>query len=292
MQTVVATGNFDGLHLGHRRIFEEVIRLAQTKNLKPLILSFEPHTRHVLQSQGNPMLLTPFLEKAAIFKDLGIGYEILPFNSEIASLDAQKYVELVILQQSQAAIWVFGQNHRFGRGGLGNLALVQQFFPQIQVIQVESAQCAGEVVSSSRIRELLADGFLDLANQMLGRPYSLAGLVIHGHGRGREIGFPTANLKLEPQKMLPKSGVYAGIAQVDGRPYKAVVNVGNRPTFPGAGSSVEVHLIDTFMDLYGKNLEMKLNLSLRGEMRFAQVSALREQIARDVEMARSLVSIE
>lgn len=286
---VVATGNFDGLHLGHRKILAVMDSEARARSLQPLVVTYEPHTRHFLGTLGSPPLLTPLAEKRRVFAELGIPLEILPFDQELASLSGPEYVERIILGKFQASVWIFGPNHRFGAGGKGDLGEIRSLFPQLHIVQVEPELFEGAEVSSSRIRKALEAGDCHLVRALLARSYGLLGTVVPGDARGRTLGFPTANLQLEPFKLLPPFGVYAGIAEFDGISRVAVVNVGNRPTFAGQYASVEVHIPDWSGDLYGKTLEMKLNLRLRGEMRFAGPQELAMQIACDVQRAQSSI---
>jgi len=289
---VVATGNFDGLHLGHHRIFDALRAEAKTGHLKQVAVTYEPHTRHYLDAPGHPPLLTPLAEKRDLFRTAGIPLETLDFDKSLASLAGIDFVRDVILKKFGAAVWVFGQNHRFGAGGKGDLDEVRKAFPKLKIIRAESLLIGDDVVSSSRVREALDVGDVALAKTLLGRCYSLAGEVIHGEARGRTLGFPTANIQVAEFKMLPQFGVYAGAACFDGEKHLAVVNIGRRPTFNGVAPSVEIHLPGWSGDLYGKTLEMKLNLSLRGEMRFAGLQELVAQLTCDVQRASSTIQLE
>ena len=287
MGYVLATGNFDGWHLGHHSIYEEVNRIAKAKNLQPLMVSFAPHTSHLLNNNARPLLLTTSQEKQDLFKELKIPHQVLDFTKKMAGLDADVFIREVIIKKMRAKAWVFGANHRFGRGGLGDFPFVKEKFPDMPVYQAPFTKYKGEMISSSRIRALLVNCDLDLANKMLGRAYSITGKVVKGFGRGAKIGFPTANLEVNVHKMLPGNGVYGGIAIIDGKKYRAVTNIGERPTFSGAGSAVEVHLIDDKLELYDKIIEMKLNLFIRREKKSANVDELRMQIARDVQYVQT-----
>lgn len=286
---VVATGNFDGLHLGHRKILDVMSEDARLLRFEPLAVTYEPHTRHFLTGYGDPLLLTPLHEKQELFRAIGVPLEALAFDAALSCLSGIEYVRQIIIGRFQASVWVFGPSHRFGAGGKGDLNEVRRTFPELRIIQVAPMEYQADALSSSRIRAALVDGDLELAAAMLGRPYSLQGTVVAGDGRGRTIGVPTANLEIEPLKMLPSFGVYSGTVDLDGTSHLAVVNIGVRPTFQGVVPSVEVHLPDWSGDLYGKTLEMKLNLRLRGEMRFTSAKELVAQITCDVQRARSSI---
>lgn len=289
---IIATGNFDGVHRGHQKILQVLRQEANQAGLPPLAVTYNPHTRHFLGTMGEPPLLSPMGEKRILFSRQGIPMEALPFDATLAALSGPDFVEKIILGRLDAKVWIFGPNHRFGAGGKGNIEEAQKAFPQLRILQVDPELIDGEPVSSTRIRDALQAGDCLRVSALLGHPYSLLGEVVHGDARGRTLGFPTANLKLEPYKLLPPFGVYAGIAEFNGICKVAVVNVGLRPTFAGQDASIEVHIPDWSGDLYGKRLEMKLNLKLRGEMRFTSPQELVAQIACDVQRAKSAVKLD
>lgn len=282
----LVTGNFDGCHLGHQELFRVLRLAAAERGLEPVVLSFEPHTRHVLKGPGEPQLLTPTEEKRDFIESLGLKFRTLPFCKEMAAVDFRHFVERIILNEYKTCLWVFGHDHRFGQGGEGTLEAIRLAFPAIETLAVGPVHVHGRTVSSSAIRNDLRDGLLAHAAGLLGRSYRLRGLVVAGERRGRTLGFPTANLELPPHKLLPALGVYAGWAKVDGDCWPCVVNIGVRPSFGGRPVCVEVHLLDFSGDLYGKLLEIKLDLRLRAEMRFPDVPALKAQIDKDVREAR------
>lgn len=289
----LVTGNFDGCHLGHQALFHVLRREASARGLVPLVLSFDPHTRHVLKAPGEPALLTPTVEKKALVESWGLQFATLPFDRDQASMHYRDFVEKYVIGKYHAGLWVFGHDHRFGKGGEGTLAAIRQTFPILETVEVGAVHVQGRTVSSSVIREDLVAGRINHAEGLLGRPYSIMGKVVPGEQRGRTLGFPTANLELPEFKLLPALGVYAGWVRVDHSHWPCVVNIGNRPSFGGRPVCVEVHLLDFSGDLYGKSLELKLNLRLRAEMRFPDVSALEAQIQNDVRVARrALVSSE
>jgi len=285
----IATGNFDGLHLGHCKILSALAAEAKALRLTPLVLSYEPHTRHFLVKPGDPPLLCTLDQKKQMIQNLGLQAEALPFDRNIAGLDGVAYVREVIIGRYGAKVWVFGPNHRFGVGGKGDLTQVQAQFPDLRIVRVDPLEMGGEPISSSRIRNLLAAGEVALAAELLGRPYALRGVVVHGEARGRTIGFPTANLQIPPYQMMPGFGVYAGWVNFEGESHKAVVNIGMRPTFQALSPTIEIHLPGWSGDLYGKTMEMKLNLKLRGELHFASIQDLKMQIACDVQRALSMI---
>lgn len=282
----LVTGNFDGCHLGHQELFRVLRQAAVERSLEPMVLSFEPHTRHVLKGPGEPELLTPTEEKREFVESLGLRFKTLPFSREMAATDFRHFVAKTVLEEYGTRLWVFGHDHRFGRGGEGTLETIRAAFPSIETVEVGPVHVHGRTVSSSAIRNDLREGHIGHASGLLGRSYRLRGWVVAGEQRGRTLGFPTANLELPAFKLLPALGVYAGWAKVAGDCWPCVINIGVRPSFGGRPVCVEVHLLDFSGDLYGKSLEIKLDLRLRAEMRFPDVSALKAQIDCDVREAR------
>jgi riboflavin kinase / FMN adenylyltransferase len=271
----VAIGTFDGVHLGHR----EVIRGMDT------VLTFDPHPLSVIHPEATPKLLNPF----AIKRDLvaGLGVEelvVIPFDRHFASLEAEEFVEQVLVEKLRAEAVSVGENFRFGKMARGTpefLAERQEFDTRV----VPLVEVAGETVSSSHIRGLVAAGEVGKATQFLGGPFLFDGVVVEGDRRGRELGFPTANIVPDDRLVIPGHGVYAAWAH--GQP--AAVNVGVRPTFEtGRGLLVEAYLLDFSGDLYGETLRIAFLERMRGERRFESVEELVEQMGKDVSQAREI----
>lgn len=272
----VAVGEFDGVHLGHR----EVIREADT------VLTFDPHPLAVIRPQAMPKLLTRLDVKADLVAALGVQeMVVIDFDEVFSRRGAQDFVDDVLVATLQATRVSVGRNFRFGHragGDVDMLAAQDAFETRVSpLVEVE-----GEIVSSSHIRGLLLAGEVDHAAAFLGHPFELRGSVVEGDHRGRELGFPTANMVPDEALVCPGHGVYACRANR----LPAAVNVGVRPTFAtGRGVLVEVHLIDWEGDLYGTELRLEFVRRLRGERAFASVDALVEQMRRDVEEARSVL---
>ena len=292
--TAIALGNFDGVHLGHRRLLQALREESESRGLEPLALTFDPHPRHFLSPDQKAPLLTPLEEKESLIRECGVTAITLAFDSELAGVSAEHFVREVLVQRLRGALFFLGPGHRFGKGAGGNAESLRASVgnssedPVRETIPVVDE--TGEIISSSSIRRHLEAGHLDLANRMLGRPYCLRGVVVHGSERGREIGFPTANLGLEDErKALPAFGVYGGAVRYAGRTVAAIGNIGLRPTFSGdARPSVEVHLPGVDENLYGKEMTFELNHYLRPERKFDSIEALRTQIFEDVEFFRKL----
>jgi riboflavin kinase / FMN adenylyltransferase len=273
----VAVGTFDGVHLGHR----EVIAGSDT------VLTFDPHPVSVVAPQHTPKLLMTPARKAELIASLGVQeLVVIPFDAEFAKRSADEFVEDVLVGALGAKRVAIGENFRFGHKAQGDPKLLEadaRFTTAVHPL----LEIDGEIVSSSHIRGLVLAGELGEANRLLGAPFQLCGEVTHGDQRGRELGFPTANLVPQEEFACPGHGVYACLA--DGRP--AAVSVGVRPTFKtGRGELIEAYLLDFDGDLYGQTLCIEFLARLRGERRFDTAAALIEQMHRDAARTRELVA--
>ena len=273
----VAVGTFDGVHLGHR----EVIADADT------VLTFDPHPVSVVAPQHTPKLLTTPARKAELIASLGVQeLVVIPFDAGFAKRSAQEFVDDVLVDALGARSVAIGENFRFGHKAKGDSRLLQadaRFATSVHAL----LEVDGEIVSSSHIRGLVLAGELREANRLLGSTFQLCGEVVHGDERGRELGFPTANLIPQQEYVCPGHGVYACLANGQA----AAVSIGVRPTFEtGRGELIEAYLLDFDGDLYGQELCLEFVERLRGERRFDTAEALVEQMHRDVEHARELVS--
>ena len=273
----VAIGTFDGVHLGHR----EVIRGADT------VLTFEPHPLAVVRPEALPRLIDSPAIKRDIVAALGVeDLVVIPFDRELAALDAEDFVRDVLVERLGATHVSVGENFRFGRAARGDAALLDRH-PAFETRVVPLVEVGGETVSSSRIRALVGAGEMGAAAEFLGRPFLLDGEVVTGERRGRELGMPTANIVPDEALVVPGHGVYAALAH--DRP--AAVSVGVRPTFgTGRALLVEVHLIEWTGDLYGQGLRVAFLERLRGERRFDSVPELVAQMWEDVDHARQIAS--
>ena len=276
----LAVGTFDGVHLGHR----EVIRGADS------VLTFDPHPVSVIAPQHTPRLLTPPERKAELVASLGVQEMIvIPFDADFAGLSAAEFIENVLVGALGARQVSVGENFRFGRKAQGDPELLGAD-GRFETIVHPLLEIDGEIVSSSHIRGLVLAGELAQANKLLGSPFQLRGEVLHGDARGRELGFPTANLLPDEEYVCPGHGVYACLAAADGLdPRPAAVSIGVRPTFQtGRGELIEAYLLDFDGDLYGSELRLDFLDRLRGERRFGDADSLVAQMHRDVELTREL----
>ena len=278
----VALGTFDGVHRGHR----EVIRGADT------VLTFAPHPLSVIAPPRAPLLLTTLERKAELVAGLGVReLVVVPFDAAFAALTADEFVERVLVDRLRTTHVTVGENFRFGHGAEGDAARLQadgRFETRVApLLEVD-----GEVVSSSHIRGLVLGGAVEYADELLGAPFTLTREVVHGDKRGRELGFPTANLLPADGYVTPGHGVYACRATTaSGDTYAAATNVGVRPMFvTGRGELIEAFLVDFDGDLYGTPLRVEFLKRLRGEKRFESIEALVEQMGRDVEDARAIAA--
>ena len=283
--SVVTVGTFDGVHRGHQAILDYLLRRAEQRAGTSTLISFDPHPRSVVHDQKVP-LLTTVEERAELLEAYGLDrFVVVPFTSAFSSLDAREYVEQVLVEGVGLSEITVGYDHRFGKGREGDVDLLrsmgQEYAFDVDVIPAQEVH--DHVVSSSSIRALLADdGDVEEAADLLGRPYRLSGGVERGEGRGRKIGFPTANLHLDPDKLVPAIGVYAVAVTLPGgdtRP--GMMNIGRRPTFDGMDVTVEVHLLDFEGDLYGEALSVQFLQRLREERKLESADALAVQLSED-----------
>jgi riboflavin kinase/FMN adenylyltransferase len=296
VRPVLTVGNFDGLHVGHQAIIETVVERARALRGESVVYTFEPHPRKVLQGDRAPRLLTTLEQKLELIEARGVDAAIVEhFTRKFADTSAERFIREIIHGRIRPLEVYVGYDFHFGRDREGSMRLLTETGPKLGfAVTIVPEVTVGEGdVNSTRIRELLALGRADEAALMLSRPYSVRGRVVAGDRRGRTLGFPTANLDPE-NEILPAAGVYAGSVRLldDGAPprgaeFKAVSNVGTRPTVSGDGRVVvEAHLIDWSGDLYGRRIELAFRHHLRAERRFPGVDALRAQIRADVEDAR------
>jgi riboflavin kinase/FMN adenylyltransferase len=289
--SVVAQGTFDGIHLGHQAVIRTAVGRARTLGVRPVAVTFDPNPLAVLRPAEAPPELLPLEERLARIAELGPEVcLVIPFTEEFSRVEAEAYVRDVLFGLLGAREIVVGFNHAFGRGARGTPELLRSLAGPAGVLVhvVAPLRVDGVAVSSTSIREALRDGDVGRAASLLGRPFTIAGLVARGAARGRALGFPTANLSAPPRLLLA-DGVYAGRAAWDGQSAGAVVNVGVRPTVDGATRLVEAHLLDVAPDLYGRRLTLAFLHRIRAERRFTSIEALQAQIAQDVGVARRLL---
>ena len=291
--SVVTIGNFDGVHRGHQVLLRRAVALAERHQARSVAVTFDPHPAVLLRAEAAPPRLQTLEDRVTALSAADLdAVVVLPFTRELASSTPAAFVAEVLAGSLAAVRVVVGTNFRFGAKAAGDVVTLLELGEQhgFAPEAVTLLEMDGRRISSSAIREHLQDGDLTWATAALGRPYQLGGVVVRGDGRGRGIGFPTANLAVDPDLVVPATGVYAGRARLEGRWVPAVANVGLRPTFDGTTRTVEVHLLDVDQDLYGRHLAFRFLDRLRPEQRFDGVESLAAQIGADVERARGLLS--
>lgn len=287
---VVALGNFDGLHRGHQQLVDQIRRRAAEQAGTSVVLIFEPHPPRVLRPDKAPPLIMTFDQKIEAFDRAGVdAVAAVRFSREVARWEPEYFVEAVLVDWLQAAeVWV-GANFLFGRDRAGTFTLLRALGEDrgFRVEKIEPVLYKDFVVSSTRIRHLLAEGRVDEAGALLGHHYFVDGEVVHGDGRGRTLGFPTANLRAENDTLVA-DGIYVTMATIDGTCHRAVTSVGVRPTIGDGRRTVETFLLEGDHDLYGRRLRLEFVMRLRGEQRFENLEALTAQIAADCRQAATL----
>lgn len=296
--SVVTVGTFDGMHVGHQAILRYVIDRARSRQGPSVVVSFDPHPREVVHGEAVP-LLTTVDERRELLEAVGIDrFVVIPFTRTFSQLGAEAFVREVLVAAIGMQEVVIGYDHAFGRSREGDAQLLARLGAELgfEVDVIPAQVVERHVVSSTEIRRLLVDGG-DVAGaaQMLGRPYQMDGRVVRGDGRGRTIGFPTANLELlHPRKVVPRHGVYAVRTTTEpetGDAFQAggMMNIGVRPTFDGSELRIEVHLFDVEADLYGAKLRVEFVDRIRDERKFTGVDALVEQLSHDRSRCRQLL---
>jgi riboflavin kinase/FMN adenylyltransferase len=288
---VVATiGAFDGIHRGHHLLLGQVVDRARALGLTSLCVTFDPHPDLVLYPDRHLTYLTDRAEKERVLRQLGLDdVMIVEFTHELSMLNPEEFLGLIEDKHPLAELWV-GSDFALGRGRAGTIAALAELgrVQEFALHVVPPRRSDREVISSTFIRSLLTQGNVRHANRLLGRRYRISGVVETGAQRGRQLGFPTANIKPDPRRALPADGVYAAVVPLDGVEHRAVANLGSRPTFKEGERLLEVHLLDTQADLYDKPLDVDFVDRLRDTRRFDSIDALREQIARDADAARTV----
>jgi riboflavin kinase / FMN adenylyltransferase len=291
----VTIGNFDGVHLGHQILFSEVVGRAYRQQGTSVVITFEPHPLKVLCPHRGIKLISTFEQKVELIGMANIDVLIvLPFTQELAATPAETFVDEVLIKKTGICELVIGYDYAMGRNRQGNIDFLKEQgekkgFP---VTVVEPFYEDGMLVSSTKIRELVAEGRMRAVRKLLGRNYQIRGEVKRGKQRGgRVIGFPTANLHISEEDLCPKHGVYVTQVVYNGKCYGGVLNIGYNPTFGGEQHiSAETHIFDFNEDIYGKPIKINLLRHLRGERKFSGVKELSEQIARDIERARKILA--
>ena len=288
---LLTVGVFDGVHLGHKYLLSQLVERARQQDLLSGVVTFRQHPQEMLTPQTRLPFLSDLAERASLLKNEGIeAIIILSFTSELAHLNARQFVGLLKRFLRMRGL-VVGSDFTLGRnreGGIDNLRILGQDM-NFTVAVIPPVMINGEVISSTAIRNALANGDMKKVLNLAGRPFSLYGRVTSGAGRGLELGFPTANLGIVPQQALPADGVYATWAYINGKAYQSMTNVGKHPTFGGNQRTVEVYVLDYHRDLYGHELKIDIMAQVRNEKRFGTVDELKKQITEDIKQGRDIL---
>ncbi|MFJ2741255.1 bifunctional riboflavin kinase/FAD synthetase [Streptomyces sp. NPDC087440] len=297
-RSVVTIGSYDGVHRGHQLIIGRTVERARELGVQSVVVTFDPHPSEVVRPGSHPPLLAPHHRRAELMAELGVdALLILPFTAEFSKLSPADFVVKVLVDKLHARLVVEGPNFRFGHKAAGNVEFLAELGPTydygVEVIDlfVSGAAGGGEPFSSTLTRRLVAEGDVAGAAEILGRPHAVEGVVVRGEQRGRELGYPTANVETLPHTAIPADGVYAGWLTADGERMPAAISVGTNPQFEGKKRTVEAYAIDRVgLDLYGMHVAVEFLAYVRGMAKFESLDGLLEAIADDVKQARSLTA--
>ncbi|MFK4071847.1 bifunctional riboflavin kinase/FAD synthetase [Streptomyces sp. NPDC029674] len=296
-RSVVTIGSYDGVHRGHQLIIGRAVEHARELGVPAVVVTFDPHPSEVVRPGSHPPLLAPHHRRAELMAELGVdALLILPFTTEFSKLSPADFVVKVLVDKLHARVVVEGPNFRFGHKAAGNVDLLaelgQTYDYEVDVIDlyVSGEAGGGEPFSSTLTRRLIAEGDVTGAAEILGRPHRVEGVVVRGAQRGRELGFPTANVETLPHTAIPADGVYAGWLHVDGEAMPAAISVGTNPQFDGRERTVEAYAIDRVgLDLYGLHVAVEFLAFVRGQAKFDSIDSLLVAIADDVKRCRALI---
>ncbi len=285
-------GNFDGHHVGHRALLRKVVDTARHANGTAMVVTFDPHPVKILAPQVDLRFLTTLEEKLTRFEAAGIDEVVfLEFSTAFAALSPEAFAERVLFQSLGLREIFVGQHFAFGHKRAGKIADLIAFGKRFGCVvhPLSPVSIEGQVVSSTRIRQLVLAGNVDQAAVLLGHHYSLGNIVSSGAGRGHALGWPTANLRLSLDRVIPADGIYATVTTIEGKRYDSVAYIGIRPTYDAGERLLEVYILEGMHELYGKSLSVEFIDRIRGDMKFDSEEALRRQIALDVESAQSVL---
>jgi riboflavin kinase/FMN adenylyltransferase len=286
-RSVITIGTFDGVHIGHQKIIQQLQKIAKACGGESVLITFHPHPRHIVNPQLDLLELTTLEERIQLLRKYGIdNLVVVPFTESFAELTAEAYIKDFLVAKFQPHKIIIGYDHKFGNKREGDFRLLQSHAQayHYEVIEIDEEIIQESIISSTKIRNALLNGDLQLANEFLGHPYSFKGRIILNNQTGRSIGFPTANLDIEEKgKLIPGNGVYTVTASLEGdeRKFKGMMNIGMRPTINGTYRSIEVHLFDFNEDIYDRHLTVSLQHYIRPEQKFSGLPALQEQLHKD-----------
>jgi riboflavin kinase/FMN adenylyltransferase len=291
--SIITLGNFDGLHLGHQELIRMIIARAREKGAASIVVTFRPHPLKILAPEKCPPLISIYEEKIRLFEELGIDVLVkIPFTLDFASMPPEDFVKNILCGKLGAKEIFVGSNYRFGKGRQGDVQSLRELGKKygFSVNEVEQVSLMGEVISSTKIRNMLKDGEVEHAARLLGRNYAINGIVVKGDGRGRALGFPTANIAPR-HAIIPANGVYAVRIFVRDRFYEGIANIGSRPTFNKQGLTIEVNIFNFDEDIYGEDISLYFIKRIRAEKKFEGADALIRQINSDIAEAKAALAM-
>jgi riboflavin kinase/FMN adenylyltransferase len=289
---VVTIGVFDGVHRGHQAIISRAVRRAQEADLPAVVVTFDPHPSEVVRPGTHPPVLTTIRRKAEIFTEMGVdALAVLPFTAEFSRLGPAEFVHETLVERLHAVAVVVGDNFRFGHKAAGDVPALRELGIEFGFTTegVPLLSDGGVTISSTYVRACIDAGDVAAAAAALGREHRLDGIVVRGDGRGRQLGYPTANLRTEPYAAIPADGIYAGRVVLGGKRLPAAVSVGTNPTFEGKERRVEAYILDFDEDIYGDEIGVEFASLVRGQERYDRVEDLIAQMGRDVERTRDIL---
>ena len=293
--SVITIGTFDGLHLGHKAIINQLVNAAKEDNLSSILLTFFPHPRMILQKDSSLKLINTINERAAIIKQTGVSNLIIhPFTKKFSRLTALEFVRDILVNQLHIKKIIIGYDHQFGRNRTATINDLKEFgnIYDFEVIEITAQQLQNVSISSTKIRKALEEGDVKTTNQYLGYPFMLSGKIVRGKGIGKTLAFPTANLKIkEDYKLIPKNGVYLVRSVIAKKEVFGLTNIGTNPTVGGIHKSIETHFLDYKNDLYNKNIRINFIKKIREEKIFDSKEALKIAIKEDEIFARDYLKI-
>ncbi|EOD00627.1 bifunctional riboflavin kinase/FAD synthetase [Caldisalinibacter kiritimatiensis] len=287
--TVVAIGNFDGIHLGHQSLINEMLKISSEKNLKSVVCTFNKHTANIIKTRELPKSIMNNEQRIKCFESMNVDYlYLIEFDENIMRLSPEDFIKKIILDKLNAKAVVVGFNFRFGFKAKGDVEYLKTLGEKlgIEVLIIPPVYDNGKVISSSLIRCLIEKGKMKRANKLLGKPFSIIGKVTNGESRGRIMGFPTANIKPSVSYVIPKSGVYKTSTVIDNKTYSSITNIGYKPTFKGTGITIETHIFHFDKYIYDKTIEIRFLDFIRPEKKFNSQDDLIKQIENDIKMIK------
>lgn len=291
---VVTSGTFDGVHVGHQKIFARIREITQRNNGESVVLTFWPHPRLVLHPEEESLkLLNTFEEKAALLKDQGIHHLVrIPFTKEFSQLTSEQFIRNILVETIGTKKLVIGYDHHFGKNREGSFEQLKQNGPKygFEVEEIPRQDVDNVGVSSTKIRKALEEGDIETASHLLGKPYSLTGMVVSGDKLGRLMGYPTANIELDTKyKLIPMDGIYAVTIQHEHTTYKGMLYIGNRPTINGTKKNIEVNIFEFNKDIYGETLTIFIHKLIRPDKKFSDLEALQAELKKDQDAAINIL---